>query len=126
MKTIQTPTVELRLTEVQLGLMKAVEHAIAADERFEHLAPAEDPIREFAHDCATDHKTNHVSVFMRQYAQEAGERVCYFGVEFLTVKEPAEVASIRFLPLDDPEIRRRTRCSSSIRRSWAMRLPGSP
>jgi hypothetical protein len=40
------PTVELRLTEEQLGLMKAAEGAIAADERFEHLVPAEDPIRE--------------------------------------------------------------------------------
>jgi hypothetical protein len=41
---------------------------------------------------------------MRRYGQEATERVCYFGVEFLSVREPAAVAGIRFLPLDDPEI----------------------
>jgi hypothetical protein len=76
--------------------MKAAEGAIAADERFEHLVPAEDPIREFAKDCVTDRKTNHVSVFMRRYGQEVTERVCYFGVEFLSVKKPAEVAGIRF------------------------------
>ena len=84
--------------------MKAAERAIAADERFEHLVPAEDPIQEFANDCATDRTTNHVTVFMRRYGQEATERVCYFGVEFLTVTVPAEVAGIRLLPLDDPEI----------------------
>ena len=103
-KTIRTPTVELQLTAEQLGLMKAAERAVAADERFEHLVPAEDPIREFAADCVTDRKTNHVSVFMRRYGQEVTERVCYFGVEFLSIKGPAEVAGIRFLPLDDPEI----------------------
>ena len=104
MKTIRTPTLELQLTEEQLGLIKAAERAIAADGRFEHLVPAEDPIREFAKDCVMDRRTNHVTVFMRLYGREATERVCYFGVEFLSVKEPAEVAGIRFLPLDDPEI----------------------
>jgi hypothetical protein len=102
-KTIPTPTVELQLTQEQLDLMKAAERAIAADERFEHLVPAEDPIREFAEHCVTDRKTNHATVFMR-YGQEATERVCYFGVEFLSIKQPSEVAGIRFLPLDDPEI----------------------
>ena len=95
---------ELRLTEGQLDVMKAAERAIAADERFEHLVPAEDPIREFAEDCATDRNTDHVKVFMDRRGREAIERVCYFGVEFLSVKEPAEVAGIRLLPLDDPEI----------------------
>jgi hypothetical protein len=103
-KTIPTPTAELLLTQEQLDLMKAAERAIAADERFEHLVPAEDPIREFAEHCVTDRKTNHAAVFMRRHGQEATERVCYFGVEFLSIKPPAEVAGIRFLPLDDPEI----------------------
>lgn len=84
--------------------MKAAERAIAADERFEHLDPAEDPIREFAEDCATDRQTDHVKVFMERHGREAVERVCYFGVEFLSVKEPVEVAGVRLLPLDDPEI----------------------
>jgi hypothetical protein len=82
----------------------AAEHAIATDERFEHLVPAKDPIREFAEHCVTDRKTNHATVFMRSYGQEATERVCYFGVEFLRIKQPAEVAGIRFLPLDDPGV----------------------
>ena len=95
---------ELRLTEGQLDVMKAAEGAIVTDEQFEHLAPAEDPIREFAEDCATDRNTDHVKVFMERHGREATERVCYFGVEFLSVKEHAEVAGIRLLPLDDPEI----------------------
>jgi hypothetical protein len=103
-KTIPTPTVELQLTQEHLDLMKAAERAIAADERFEHLVPAEDLIREFAEHCVTDRKTNHATVFMRRYGQEVTERVCYFGVEFLSIKQPAEVAGIRFLPLEDPEI----------------------
>jgi hypothetical protein len=102
--TRRTQAVDLQLTQVQLDAMKATERAIAADERFEHLVPAEDPIQEFANDCATDRKTNHVTAFMRRYGQEATERACYFGVEFLSVKEPAELAGIRLLPLDDPEI----------------------
>jgi hypothetical protein len=96
--------VALQLTEGQLDAMKAAERAIAADERFEHLVPAEDPIREFAEDCATDRKTDHVKVFMERHGRDAVERVCYFGVEFLIVKEPAEVVGIRLLPHDDPEI----------------------
>lgn len=103
-KTFRTPTVELQLTEEQLGLINAAERAITADDRFEHLVPPEDAILEFAKSCVIDRKTNHVTVFMKQYGREATERVCYFGVEFLSVKEPAEVAGIRFLPLDDPEI----------------------
>ena len=102
--TRRAPAVDLQLTRGQLDAMKAAERAIAADERFEHLVPAEDPILEFAEDCATDRKTDHVKVFMDRHGWEAIERVCYFGVEFLSVKEPAEVASIRLLPLDDPEI----------------------
>lgn len=84
--------------------MTAAERAVAADERFEHLVPAGDPIREFAEDCATDRKTDHVKVFMERHGRDAGERVCYFGVEFLSVTEPAEVAGIQLLPLDDPEV----------------------
>jgi hypothetical protein len=103
-KAIPTPTVELQLTQEQLDLMKAAKRAIAADERFEHLVPAGDTIREFAEHCVTDRKANHATAFMRRYGQEAAERVCYFGVEFLSIKQPAEVAGIRFLPLDDPEI----------------------
>lgn len=102
--TRREPAVELQLTEGQLDVMKAAERPIAADERFEHLVPAEDPVREFAEDCATDRNTDHVKVFMERHGREAIERVCYFGVEFLSVKEPAEVAGIRLLPLDDPEI----------------------
>jgi hypothetical protein len=102
--TIPTPTVNLQLTQEHLYLMKAAERAIAADERFEHLVPAEDSIHVFAEHCVTDRKTNHVTVFMRRYGQEATERACYFGVEFLSIKQLAEVAGIRFLPLDDPEI----------------------
>jgi hypothetical protein len=103
-KTIPTPTVELQLTQEHLDLMEAAERAVAADERFEHLVPAEDPIRELMADSLTDRKTNHVTVFMKRHGQEATERVCYFGVEFLRIEQPAEVAGIRFLPLDDPEI----------------------
>src|SRR6266851_7003795 len=103
-KTFRTPTVELQLTEEQLGLINAAERAIAADDRFEHLVPPEDAILEFAESCVTARKTNRVTVFMKRYGREATERVCYFGVEFLSIKEPAEVAGIRFLPHDDPEI----------------------
>jgi len=102
--TRREPAVELQLTEGQLDAMKAAERVIASNERFEHLAPAEELIQEFAEDCATDRQTDHVEVFMEQHEREAIERVCYFGVEFLSVKEPAEVAGVRLLPLDDPEI----------------------
>ena len=51
--------------------MKAAERVIASDERFEHLAPAEELIQEFAEDCATDRKTDHVEVFMERPGREA-------------------------------------------------------
>ena len=41
---------------------------------------------------------------MDRHGQQATQRICYFGVESLNVKHPAQVASIRLLPLDDPEI----------------------
>ncbi len=95
---------ELPLTSAHLAAMKAVESAIAADERFEHLAPAEDMIREFAADCATDSHADHAKAFMEHHGRDASERVCYFGVEFLRVDQATEVAGIRLLPLDDAEI----------------------
>ena len=73
--TRREPAVELQLTEGQLDVMKAAERPIAADERFEHLVPAEDPVREFAEDCATDRNTDHVKVFMERHGREAIERV---------------------------------------------------
>ena len=45
------PSMELALTAGQLAAMKAAEMAVATDERFEHLAPAEDLIQEFAAEC---------------------------------------------------------------------------
>jgi hypothetical protein len=102
--THRAPAVVLQLTQGQLDAMKAAERAVGADKRFEHLDPAEGPIQEFAEDCAADRRTDHVKVFMKLHGQDAVERVCYFGAEFLSVTVPAEVAGIRFLPLDDPEI----------------------
>jgi hypothetical protein len=84
--------------------MKAAEDTIAADERFEHLAPAENVIMEFAADCAADRQADHVKAFMECHGQDASKRVCYFGIESLRVSQAAEVAGIRLLPLDDPEI----------------------
>jgi hypothetical protein len=84
--------------------MTAAEEAIAADERFEHLIPAGELLGEFAHDCAADRQADHVKAFMDRHGQQATQRICYFGVESLNVKQPAQVASIRLLPLDDPEI----------------------
>jgi hypothetical protein len=98
------PPVNLLLTRGRRDAIKAAERAIAADERFEHLDPAEDLIRDFAADCEADRQTDHVKVFMGQHGRDASERTCYFALEFLCVKEPAEVAGVRFLPLDDPEI----------------------
>ena len=102
--TRSEPAAELPLTSAHLAAMKAAEDAIAADERFEYLAPAEDLIREFAADCAADRQADHVRAFMERHGRDVSKRVCYFGVEFLRVSQAAEVAGIRLLPLDDPEI----------------------
>jgi len=83
---------------------KAAEGAVAADERFEHLDPAEDIIREFAAACATDRQTDHVEAFVVRHGQDASEQVCYFGVERLRVDQEATVAGTRLLPLDHPDI----------------------
>src|SRR5271168_5234913 len=66
---------------------KAAEGAVAADERFEHLDPAEDIIREFTAACVTDRQTDHVGAFMVRHGQDASEQVCYFGVERLRVDQ---------------------------------------
>lgn len=95
---------ELPLTCAHLAAMKVAEDAIATDERFEYLAPAEDLIMEFAADCAADRQADHVKAFMERHGRDASEQVCYFGVEFLRVGQASEVAGIRLLPLDDPEI----------------------
>jgi hypothetical protein len=120
--TRREPTAELPLTSADLAAMKAAEDAIAADERFEHLAPAGDLIMEFAADCAADRQVDHVKAFMERRGQDASKRVCYFGVESLRVSLAAEVAGIRLLPLDDRRSRIPTRCSRSTSRSRASRL----
>lgn len=84
--------------------MKAAEDAIAADERFEHLDQAADLIREFAAACMADRRADHVEAFMERHGQDASEQVCYFGVERLRLTQAAEVAGVRLLPLDDPDI----------------------
>lgn len=85
-------------------VMKAAEGAIAADERFEHLDPAADLIREFAAACLADRRADHVEAFMERHGRDASEQVCYFGVERLRVDQAAEVAGVRLLPLDHPDI----------------------
>ena len=110
MKTIQDtrrePAAEVRLTAEQVSSIEAAEAAIAADERFEHLVPDEDLILMFAADCAVDRKAGHAKAFMESHGREAVERACYFGVESLSVEQAAEVAGVRLLPLDAPEIPR--------------------
>jgi hypothetical protein len=83
---------------------KAAENAVAADERFEHMAPAEDLIREFAVACVTDRKSDHAGAFMVRHGQDVGEQICYFGIERLRVDQEAAVAGVRLLPLDHPDI----------------------
>jgi len=102
--TRSEPASELPLTSGHLAAMKAAEEAIVADERFEHLAPAEDPITEFAADCVADRQADHVARFMERHGRDPSEFVCYFGIESLRVSQAVEVAGIRLLPLDDPEI----------------------
>src|ERR1700735_1163424 len=98
------PATGIPLTCGHLSAIKAAEDAIAADERFEYLAPAEDLIREFAADCVSDRQSDHVKPFMERCGRDASERVCYFGLESLRVTQPAEVAHVRLLRPDDPEI----------------------
>jgi hypothetical protein len=102
--TRQVPTVELRLTAEQVAALEAAEETITADLRFEHLVPAGDLILEFAADCVSDRQADQVKAFMDRHAQEAVERVCYFGVESLGVEQAMEVAGVRLLPADDPEV----------------------
>jgi hypothetical protein len=102
--TRQEPVMELRLTGEHVAAMEAAEAAIVADERFEHLAPTEDLIWEFAANCAAHHQADRVKAFMERHGREAVERVCYFGVESLSVPHAMEVVGVRLLPLDDPEI----------------------
>jgi hypothetical protein len=84
--------------------MKAAGDALAADERFEHLDPAADLIREFAAACMADRRTDHAEAFMGRHGQDASEQVCYFGVERLRVDQAADVAGVRLLPLGHPDI----------------------
>ena len=100
----QEPPVELRLTAEQVAALQAAEAAIAADLRFEHLVPAEELILEFTAKCVADRQADQVKAFMDRHGQEAVERVCYFGVEFLSVQQATEVAGVRLLPVDDPAI----------------------
>jgi hypothetical protein len=126
--TRQEPTAELRLTREQLAAMKTAEAAIVADERFEHLAPAEDLIREFAADCAADRQADHAKTFMERHGREPIERVCYFGVESLSVEQATEVAGVRLLPLDDPEIPEANplfKTDESIKSFAAVRVTGT-
>lgn len=102
--TWREPATELPLTSGRLAAMRDAEDAIAADERFEHLAPAEGLIREFAADCAADRQTDQVKAFMERHGQDTSTRVCYFGIEFLQVGQATEMAEVRLLPPGDPEI----------------------
>src|SRR5260370_11322274 len=82
---------------------KAAEGAVAADERFEHLDPAEDIIREFAAACATDRQTDHVEAFVVPHGQDASEQLSYFAVARLPISHDATLAPPRLLPLHPPD-----------------------
>lgn len=84
--------------------LKAAEDAIAGDERFEHLDPAGDLVKEFAEACAADRRSDHVQAFMTLHGQDASEEVCFLGIERLSVEEPAEIAGVRLLPLGHQDI----------------------
>lgn len=86
------------------SVLKAAVAAIAADERFEHLDPAEDLVREFAEQCKADRRSDHVEPFMASHGQDTAEEVCFLGIERLTVEKPVEIAGVRLLPLDYPDI----------------------
>lgn len=96
--------VRIQLTRKQVAAMEAAERAIAADENFEYLAPAQNEVEVFAADSAADRKADHVKPFMDRYRKETSERVCYFGVEYLSTVRPAEISAVRLLPRDDAEI----------------------
>jgi hypothetical protein len=100
----QGETIATLEDEMIAAAVKAAEDAISADERFEHLDPATDAIREFAADCMADRQADHTQAFMKRHGRDASEQVCYFGVEFLHVSQVAEVAGIRLLPLNHPGI----------------------
>jgi hypothetical protein len=102
--TRREPAADLPLTGGHVAAMRATEDAIAADEGFEHLAPAEDLMHEFAADCAADRQADHTGAFMERHGWDATARVCYFGVESLHVSHATEVAGIRLLPPGDTEI----------------------
>ena len=98
------PAAELPLTSANLAAMKAAEDAIAADERFEYLAPAEDLIREFAADCAADRQTDHVRAFMERHGRTSASGSATSASSTFALARATEVAGIRLLPPDDPEI----------------------
>ena len=101
----QGETIDAAVQDAAIAdVIKAAKDAIAADERFEHLDPAADLIREFAAACMADRQADHVEAFMERHGQDASEQVCYFGVERLRVDQAAEVAGVRLLPLDHPDI----------------------
>jgi hypothetical protein len=85
-------------------VLKAAEDAIAGDERFEHLDPAGDLLKEFADACIADRQSNHFHAFMTLHGQDASEEVCFLGIERLSVEEPAEIVGIRLLPLGHQDI----------------------
>lgn len=86
------------------AVLKTAEEAIAADERFEHLDPAGDLLKEFAAACSADRQSDHVRAFMERHGHDASAEVCFLGVERLSVEEATEIAGVRLLPLGHPDI----------------------
>ena len=94
----------LGLLRDEVDAIEAVNAALLADLKFEHLRKPDDDVWQFVGECWADRATDHIPNFILQHSREPLDRVCFMPVEYLSVETATEVLGVRLLPTDNLEV----------------------
>jgi hypothetical protein len=106
------------------------QESVAGDLRFEYLdqRAAAEALWRFVCRCVADRATDHVGPWVKEYAREILERVCYLPVEHLQVESEVHIAGLRLLPTTSDELPRKERgfvLDPPVRCVVAVRVSGT-
>jgi hypothetical protein len=86
----------------QVDALEALEAALAADPRFEHMKDKEinEAVEKFANAAFLKRDVRHVAAFVEEYAWEPVDQTCFFPIEGLAVHRPVDLVGAMLLPSD--------------------------
>jgi hypothetical protein len=97
-----------RPVDHQVDALEALEAALAADPRFEHMKDKEinEAVEKFANAAFLQRDASHIAAFIEEHTREPVDQTCFFPIEGLTVHRQVDLAGATLLPpeaVDLPE-----------------------